>query len=108
MLRASCTTFQRVVASVLALASFVQTLTAQGRFIFTQSDLTSQWTVVSGPGTVSFDDSSSPVTGAHFSATGVYVMRLAANDTQYTASADVTITVGDAPIVNAPPVVDAG
>src|SRR5581483_8565524 len=40
------------------------------------STLTSTWTEVSGPGTVTFGDASNTVTTASFSAAGVYVLRL--------------------------------
>jgi RHS repeat-associated protein len=57
------------------------------------SSVTTNWTVVSGPGTVTFLDASSPTSSATFSATGTYVLRLTASDTDVTATSDVTITV---------------
>jgi uncharacterized repeat protein (TIGR01451 family) len=55
--------------------------------------LTTLWTMVSGPGTVTFANASAVDTTATFSAPGTYVLRLAANDGALSASDDVTITV---------------
>ncbi len=66
----------------------------------------SQWTMLSGPGTVTFSNPSAPSTTATFSAPGVYVLALSANDGEFTGTGDVTITVTDsnkAPVVNAGP-----
>jgi len=57
--------------------------------------LATTWSVVSGPGAVSFDDANSPVTLASFSAPGTYVLQLTANDGQLQSSDDMTIIVGD-------------
>lgn len=68
------------------------------------STLTSTWSQVSGPAAVSFADPSCADTNATFSVQGTYVLRLTANDSRFTASDDVTITVlpaNEAPIVNA-------
>ena len=54
-------------------------------------DLTSQWTKVSGPGTVVFGDATSPVTTATFSDPGTYVLRLTGNDSQLSTQDDVTV-----------------
>ncbi|HSS19125.1 MAG TPA: PKD domain-containing protein [Pyrinomonadaceae bacterium] len=59
------------------------------------SSVTTIWSMVSGPGTVTFDVPNATITGAHFSATGTYVLRLTANDSQLSGSDDVTITVID-------------
>ena len=56
--------------------------------------LTISWSVVSGPGTVTFASASSPVTTASFSMAGTYVLQLAADDSQYLSTSNVTITVG--------------
>lgn len=58
--------------------------------------LTSTWSKVSGPGTVTFADARKPGTMATFSATGTYVLRLTASDGALSASDDLTITVGPA------------
>jgi len=63
------------------------------------------WSVVSGPGTVVFSDSNSPLTTASFSKGGTYVLRLTANDSALLSSDDVTVTVIQ---LNAAPTVSAG
>ena len=66
--------------------------------------LTSTWTQVSGPAPVTFADASAAATTATFTTDGTYVLRLTANDTRFTVSDDVTITVlpaNEAPVVNA-------
>lgn len=55
--------------------------------------LTSVWTKVSGPGTVSFGNPNAPATVASFSADGLYVLRLSASDSALSASDEVSITV---------------
>lgn len=52
-----------------------------------------QWSVVSGPGAVGFDDPFSAVTAAAFSVAGTYVLRLTADDSELSATDDVTVTV---------------
>jgi hypothetical protein len=70
--------------------------------------VTSQWSLLSGPASVVFGNASQPVTTATFSQTGVYVLRLSANDTQYTTTATVTVVVNAAVTsANQPPVVSA-
>ncbi|MDQ3907492.1 MAG: DUF6531 domain-containing protein, partial [Acidobacteriota bacterium] len=64
--------------------------------------LSVSWSQLSGPGTVVFVDEHATLTGATFSATGTYALRLTATDSQLSASSDVTITVVDA---QAPPTV---
>ena len=66
--------------------------------------VTSTWSMVSGPGLVTFADPSSPSTTATFSEAGVYVLRLSATDTALTASDETVVTVtppNRAPEVNA-------
>src|SRR5262249_5575996 len=63
------------------------------------------WSVVNGPGPVTFADASSPSTTAAFVAAGVYTLRLTASDGSLAASDDTTVVV-DAP--NQPPIVSAG
>ena len=71
--------------------------------------VTTTWSQVSGPATVTFGTASAAQTTATFSAAGTYVLRLEANDGSLTASDDVTITVtaaspgpaNKAPLVNA-------
>jgi RHS repeat-associated protein len=61
-----------------------------------------EWSQVSGTGKAVFAVSNAPVTEVTFSRSGVYVLRLAADDFSYTVSDEVILTV------NAPPEVDAG
>ncbi|MDX2149519.1 MAG: right-handed parallel beta-helix repeat-containing protein [Bryobacteraceae bacterium] len=53
----------------------------------------SQWSRVSGPGTVTFANSAAASTTATFSAAGTYVLRLTANDGSLSASDDVSVSV---------------
>jgi RHS repeat-associated protein len=63
------------------------------------------WSKISGPGTVTFDDSTQAVTTATFSTNGTYVLQLSASDGQYTTYSTNTILVL---VSNAPPFVYAG
>jgi hypothetical protein len=65
------------------------------------------WSVVSGPGTVSFGNPAALSTTASFSAAGTYTLRLTANDGALLSSDDAVITVSAAP-VNKAPIVNAG
>ncbi|MET0625293.1 MAG: VWA domain-containing protein [Pyrinomonadaceae bacterium] len=58
------------------------------------SALSVKWTQVSGPAEVVFGDSASAVTTATFSDQGAYVLRLTANDTEFTVSDEVEVVVG--------------
>jgi RHS repeat-associated protein len=69
--------------------------------------LTQQWSVVSGPGPVTFGAPTQPTTLATFTVAGTYLLRLTATDTQFTVSSDVTVTIFD-PGQNLPPTVFAG
>ncbi|HEX5887480.1 MAG TPA: hypothetical protein VFY61_02205, partial [Pyrinomonadaceae bacterium] len=69
------------------------------------STLTTAWTKVSGPGTVTFTNPSSPVTAAQFSVEGTYVLRLTADDSRFTVSDECTVTVLPQ---NTPPIINAG
>lgn len=66
------------------------------------------WSTVSGPGTVTFANSSLVDTTATFNAAGTYVLRLTANDGQQTVSDDVVVNVQSAQPANQAPVVDTG
>jgi len=66
------------------------------------------WSVVSGPGEVAFVDPGSATTTARFGLAGVYLLRFTADDGEYRASDEVTVTVEPAPVLNDAPVVDAG
>ena len=50
------------------------------------------WSQVSGPGTTTFGDPNAAATTASFSVAGTYVLRLSANDGQFSVSDDVSIT----------------
>ena len=67
------------------------------------STVTSVWSVVEGPGPVSFADPQAAATTATFSQPGAYTLRLSASDTEFTVSDDVVVNVvgNDAPAVNA-------
>jgi RHS repeat-associated protein len=67
------------------------------------STLGVSWSKVSGPGTVSFANPSLAATTATFSTSGVYLLRLTANDGELSASDEVTVTVNTPPVVNAGP-----
>lgn len=54
---------------------------------------TLSWSKVSGPGEVTFANANAAVTTASFSAAGTYVLRLTANDGEFSANDEVTITV---------------
>lgn len=53
------------------------------------------WSKVSGPGAVTFDDATSASTGASFSMTGTYVLRVTATDGQFVSTDDLAVTVDD-------------
>ena len=55
--------------------------------------VTTTWSRVSGPGTVTFGNANAVDTTASFSAAGTYVLRLTASDGQLSASDDVTVQV---------------
>jgi len=66
--------------------------------------LTTTWSKVSGPGTVTFGNPNALSTTVSFSAAGTYTLRLTANDSGLTATDDVVVTVNStnqAPTVNA-------
>ncbi len=53
----------------------------------------SQWSVVSGPGEVSFANTADPQSAATFLVEGTYVLRLTASDGALTSSDEITVTV---------------
>jgi hypothetical protein len=69
--------------------------------------VTTTWSMVSGPGAVTFANASAKATTATFSTSGSYVLRLTASDGALPAADDVAITVNPA-AVNKAPVVNAG
>ncbi len=70
--------------------------------------VTSQWSVVSGPGSASFANPASPQTSVTFATAGNYILRLTANDGQFTTSDDVSVVVTATPVTNQAPQVSAG
>lgn len=66
------------------------------------SVVTTTWSVVSGPATVTFGNANQPVTTATFTVPGTYVLRLTANDSQLSGSDDVTVTVNPHPCLTPP------
>jgi hypothetical protein len=58
--------------------------------------VTTLWSKLSGPGTVSFANASAKSTTASFSSPGTYVLRLTANDSALTAADDLTVQVAAA------------
>ncbi len=69
------------------------------------------WTKVSGPGTATFTDATSPTSQATFDTAGDYVLQLSADDSTGPVTDQVTITVtdpGGTPPSNTPPTVAAG
>jgi len=70
--------------------------------------LTTTWSKVSGPGTVTFGNASALSTTASFSVDGTYVLRLTADDSALQSTDDLTVTVNPATGGNQPPVVSAG
>ncbi|MGH7449823.1 MAG: DUF7594 domain-containing protein, partial [bacterium] len=66
--------------------------------------LTTTWSKASGPGTVTFENANALATTASFSANGIYILRLTADDGQLQKDSEVTIAVntslGDLPIVS--------
>lgn len=65
--------------------------------------VTSTWTKVSGPGSVTFANAGSATTTATFSVSGVYVLRLTARDALLNATDDVVINVGGLSLDSSPP-----
>ena len=61
----------------------------------TPGRVTSTWSKVSGPGTVTFANASALSTTASFSEAGTYVLRLSASDGELLGSSDLTITANN-------------
>ncbi|MDT3777453.1 hypothetical protein PJI16_07760 [Nitrospira sp. MA-1] len=62
----------------------------------TPGTVTSTWSKVSGPGTVTFANASALSTTASFSEAGTYVLRLTATDGEFGPSSELTITANNA------------
>jgi nitrogen fixation protein FixH len=70
--------------------------------------LTTTWSKISGPGEVSFLDSSAVDTAASFSIEGDYILRLTAYDGELTTYDEVAFTIISTPLSNQAPSVSAG
>jgi hypothetical protein len=70
--------------------------------------LTTTWSKLSGPGTVTFGNANALSTTASFSTSGSYTLRLTANDGALASTDDVVVTVNPSGPANQPPVVNAG
>lgn len=66
------------------------------------------WSVVSGPGNVTFGNASAAATSASFPVAGVYTLQLSAKDGALSSSDTVVITVNPAAPTNSAPSVNAG
>ena len=66
------------------------------------------WSQVSGPGTATFALPNSATTSVNFSLPGAYVLRLAASDSELSATDDLTVVVNPQPSTNQAPQVGAG
>jgi IgGFc binding protein/PKD domain len=84
----------------------VNSVTLNGSATDNGVPLTFTWSVVSGPGAVTFSNPSSAVTTATFGSAGTYVLQLTASNSQNSASATTTVTVN--PQAYVPPTVNAG
>ena len=67
---------------------------------FPSAALTTTWSELSGPGIATFVDASALATSVSFDTAGAYVLRLTADDTDATASDDVTVFVSDGAAVD--------
>ncbi|HET7437334.1 MAG TPA: PKD domain-containing protein [Thermoanaerobaculia bacterium] len=93
---------QRIVAPQTT-ATLNATITDDG--LPAGAPVTVKWSIVSGPGSVTFANDTSATTTASFGALGLYVLRVTASDSEYTRSSDVTIAVEP---VNQAPMVPGG
>ncbi|MCD6498680.1 MAG: hypothetical protein J7M25_10325 [Deltaproteobacteria bacterium] len=64
--------------------------------------VTTTWSKVSGPGDVQFSDDTARQTQAQFTVAGDYVLRITADDSDLTASDDVTVHVQDSADIDVP------
>lgn len=69
------------------------------------SILTTHWSQQAGPGIAAFTDPNSAATSVTFDNPGTYILRLTADDSEYSSSDDVQIIVHEE---NQPPIVDVG
>ena len=83
-----------------ATASLSGTATDDG-LPYPPGTLTTTWSAVSGPGTVTFANPAAAATTATFSVAGTYTLRLTASDSALSSSDDIVITVNPAPPTHA-------
>lgn len=76
-----------------ATASLAGTVTDDG--LPAPPALTTTWSTVTAPGTVTFGDANATSTSASFSAPGIYVLRLTASDGVFSTTDDVQVTVNN-------------
>jgi hypothetical protein len=98
--------------SVNAGADQTITLPASANLADSASDdggaVTTTWSKVSGPGTVTFANAGALSTTASFSLSGTYVLRLTASDGALASTDDVIVTVNPSGPANQAPTVNAG
>jgi hypothetical protein len=107
----------RVIAGVYAGPDQTITLPGTASLVGAASDAgattpptgtTVAWTMVSGPGTVTFANAAALVTTATFSTAGTYTLRLTVTTGGASASDDMVVTVNPGPPVGMVPVMKAG
>jgi hypothetical protein len=96
----------RVIANPLVNLPAVATL--QGDVVDTgladpTGSISAQWSVVNGPGPVTFADAQAIATTATFGTSGEYTLRLTVSTGELATSREVTITANQAPVVDAGP-----
>jgi RHS repeat-associated protein len=74
---------------------------ADDDYYFDANSLLTEWSVVEGPGTVTFGDMNAVVTTVSFNAAGIYTLRLAASDGLLDDYDEAVVTVNAGPTVNA-------
>lgn len=95
-------------ASADALVNLPATAALQGEVVDTgladpSGTVSAQWSVVNGPGSVSFAHAKRLSTTASFSISGEYTLRLTVSTGELATSREVTITANQAPVVEAGP-----
>ena len=79
-----------------ATATLVGTINDDG---LPAGSVTSLWSKVAGPGSVTFADAAAASTTASFSSDGTYTLRLTADDGEFASLDELIVTVGDSPRV---------
>ncbi len=86
-----------IVTNTFPFAIRLQGLAADDGLPSPPGKLSLRWSVVSGPGLVTFDDITSPAPTARFSSAGGYALRLTAIDGEFERSADLAVEVQAVP-----------